>query len=256
LDVIAQVNRILGLPTKPIADAPAQQALVSLGEPYGTEDGQVVVPVLLSADGVVAGLQAAFAFDPGVMMVGAPQGVGAAAGLSLDSHVMDGLLRVVVFPVQPGQGMAAGQGPVLLIPVVLREGVMGAPSLTLSDVAAADPGAQRVPVALGQSVVQIPDKASALPRVFALHGARPNPFNPSTRIAYEVPQQAHIRLVVYNLIGQEVVRLVDRVQAPGRYSVAWNGRNAGGTDVASGVYLYRMTTSTGYSETKRMTLLK
>ena len=86
--------------------------------------------------------------------------------------------------------------------------------------------------------------------------ARPNPFNPSTTIAYDVPQQSHITLTVYNLLGQEIVRIVDEMKAPGRYAVTWVGVNGRGESVASGIYLYRLTSSTGYTESKRMVLLK
>ena len=73
--------------------------------------------------------------------------------------------------------------------------------------------------------------------------ARPNLFNPSTTIAYEVPEQTHVTLTIYNLLGQEVVRLVDQVQTAGRYEAVWNGTNITGTGVASGVYLYRIVSS-------------
>ena len=61
---------------------------------------------------------------------------------------------------------------------------------------------------------------------------------------------------VFNILGQEVIRLVDQVQAPGRYVVTWNGRDEKGAGVSSGVYMYRLTSATGYSDTRRMTLLK
>lgn len=94
------------------------------------------------------------------------------------------------------------------------------------------------------------------PQAYTMRQNTPNPFNPATAIVYETPQQAHITLTVYNLLGQEVIRLVDRVQAPGRYRIVWHGRNARGQSVASGVYMYRLASSTGYSETKRMTLIR
>ena len=95
-----------------------------------------------------------------------------------------------------------------------------------------------------------------MPVPFSLAPARPNPFNPTTTIAYEVPEQTHITLTVYNLLGQEVVRLVDQVQAAGRYEAIWNGTNITGAGVASGIYLYRITSGSGYTESKRMSLLK
>lgn len=98
--------------------------------------------------------------------------------------------------------------------------------------------------------------AAAAPSEFSLGSNYPNPFNPSTKIAYEVPQQAYVTLTVYNILGEEVIRLVDGQQAPGRYVVTWNGQNRSGSIVATGVYLYRLTTSAGFVESKRMTLLK
>ena len=71
-----------------------------------------------------------------------------------------------------------------------------------------------------------------------------------------MPQQGHITLTVYNLVGQEIIHLVDTMKTPGRYTVVWNGRNAQGIGVASGVYLYRLSSDTGHNDTKRMTLLK
>jgi hypothetical protein len=115
-----------------------------------------------------------------------------------------------------------------------------------------DRQAQVIPVTLGTGTV----KVEAPPAAFALKFNRPNPFNPSTTIGYEVAQATRVTLAVYNLLGQEVVRLVDAFRTPGRYEATWDGRNARGQAVSSGVYIYRMTTNTGFVETKRLTLLK
>jgi len=104
--------------------------------------------------------------------------------------------------------------------------------------------------------IEMENEAKALPNSFALHHARPNPFNPSTTIAYEVPEQTHNTLTIYNLLGQKVIRLMDQVQAAGRYEAVWHGVNSRGTGVASGIYLYRIVSGSGYKDTKRMTLLK
>ncbi|MEE2708941.1 MAG: hypothetical protein VYA69_05035 [Gemmatimonadota bacterium] len=71
-----------------------------------------------------------------------------------------------------------------------------------------------------------------------------------------MPEKTHITFTVYHLLGQQVVRLVDQVQAVGRYEAVWNGTNITGAGVASGINLYRITSGSGYSETKRMLLLK
>ena len=96
----------------------------------------------------------------------------------------------------------------------------------------------------------------SIPSAFDLVNNHPNPFNPSTSISYDVPQQAHITLIVYNVQGQEVVRLVDEFKQPGRYIAIWQGRNLNGIGVSSGVYFYQLSTSAGFVKSKRMTLLK
>ncbi|MBI4550887.1 MAG: T9SS type A sorting domain-containing protein [Candidatus Latescibacteria bacterium] len=257
-DIVWKVNVILywdgippmgGPPTKVIADGPTSPVTVSLGTVQTLAGTQLAVPVTLQANGAIAGLQATFTFDAAHLQLGTPQLVGAAAGMTLQSQVVDGKLQVIIYSAT-GQVIPAGSGTTLLIPATLLG--EGAPELRLADVLLADRGAQAIPAVVGTGTV----KVAPLPTAFALKGARPNPFNPTTRLAYEVPKAAHIVLAVYNLLGQEVIRLVDAEQQPGRYEVVWNGRNAQGLSVASGVYLYRLTSSTGFSETKRMTLLK
>jgi hypothetical protein len=68
----------------------------------------------------------------------------------------------------------------------------------------------------------------------------PNPFNPSTTIAYTLGEAGNVRLSVYNLLGQEVRVLVDNARAEGSHSVRWDGRDALGREVTSGVYFYRL----------------
>ncbi len=98
--------------------------------------------------------------------------------------------------------------------------------------------------------------AGSATATWQLLNARPNPFNQSTVVGYEIQEQTHVTLTVYNLLGQEVVRLIDQVQLAGRYEAVWNGVNSRGAGVASGIYLYRIVSGSGYTDTKRMTLLK
>lgn len=78
-------------------------------------------------------------------------------------------------------------------------------------------------------------------RSFILDQNYPNPFNPTTMITYTLPQTARVSLVVYNLLGQEVARLVDGLQQPaGQYSMTWSGTDQSGLRVSSGMYLYRL----------------
>lgn len=78
------------------------------------------------------------------------------------------------------------------------------------------------------------------PARFALEPNYPNPFNPSTRLRYALDDLQEVRLVIYNVTGQQVRVLVDQAQGPGNYEVTWDARDASGFSVAPGLYLYRL----------------
>jgi M6 family metalloprotease-like protein len=94
--------------------------------------------------------------------------------------------------------------------------------------------------------------------VDALRQNHPNPFNPVTTIRYSIKERGRVTLAVYNAAGQRVRTLVDEVQSPAEngFSVLWDGRNDAGGPVASGVYLYKLTTAGGYQAVKKLVLLK
>lgn len=120
-----------------------------------------------------------------------------------------------------------------------------------------------------------------LPKDFRLYDNFPNPFNPSTTIRYAIPaignldvditppnvdgkndqasdhekQVTRVKLLVFDVLGQLVRVLVDEEQKPGFYEVQWNGKNAKGETVGSGVYLYSIVAG-NFKVTKRMILIK
>jgi hypothetical protein len=100
-----------------------------------------------------------------------------------------------------------------------------------------------------------PDKDKTVPKDYQLTQNSPNPFNPSTEIDFALPKSAFVTLKVYNILGQEVITLVDKNLPAGTYRVRWDGTNGSGRSVSSGVYFYRIQTG-NYLHTKRMLLLK
>ncbi|MDD4277894.1 MAG: FlgD immunoglobulin-like domain containing protein [Candidatus Cloacimonetes bacterium] len=83
----------------------------------------------------------------------------------------------------------------------------------------------------------------------------PNPFNPTTTISYSLPEVSKTKLDIYNLKGQLVKSLINADQAAGRHNAIWDGKDSNNHQVASGVYLYRLS-SPSKSLTKRMLLMK
>ncbi|MEA2096795.1 MAG: T9SS type A sorting domain-containing protein [Candidatus Cloacimonadota bacterium] len=83
----------------------------------------------------------------------------------------------------------------------------------------------------------------------------PNPFNPETKIVFDLPESGQVKLEIYNIKGQKVKTLLDCYMSPGRSEMIWNGRDDNGKRVSSGVYFYRLQTPKKYI-TKKMLLLK
>jgi hypothetical protein len=103
-----------------------------------------------------------------------------------------------------------------------------------------------------------------IPTAYALRQNFPNPFNPTTKIQFDIPQACTVTLKVFTLLGKEVVMLVSEELGAGTYKVEWDA-----TGVASGVYLYRMFAGSfrgtedhsagsgqAYVETKKLVLIK
>lgn len=123
----------------------------------------------------------------------------------------------------------------------------------------ADPRIEGLNVFIG-SYVYLPTDVDdsdddLIPAIYHLSQNYPNPFNPSTTITFSLPRSTQARLVVYNLLGQEVIKLADSRFVAGEHTVVWDGKNQAGDRVTSGVYFYRLTTEQ-FSEQKKMVLIK
>jgi hypothetical protein len=79
----------------------------------------------------------------------------------------------------------------------------------------------------------------------------PNPFNPTTSIRYYLPQKAKVILEILDVTGRTIEKLVDNIESSGKHTVTFDG-----SGLTSGTYLYRLTTSTGFTESKKMLLVK
>lgn len=88
------------------------------------------------------------------------------------------------------------------------------------------------------------------PEQFSLGQNYPNPFNPSTKIEYAISQSSFVSLKVYNVLGEEVAKLVNETKAPGNYEVNFNAAN-----LPSGIYFYKLSAGS-FTESKKMILLK
>jgi hypothetical protein len=93
------------------------------------------------------------------------------------------------------------------------------------------------------------------PSEYNLYQNFPNPFNPSTKIEFQVPSASDVSIIIYDMLGQEIKSLFNEQVVPGRYTLEWDGSNSFGTQMSSGIYIYRMTAGS-FVEAREMILIK
>ena len=115
---------------------------------------------------------------------------------------------------------------------------------------------QRVnPVFAQAGGVGVESEESMIPKEFALYDNYPNPFNPTTQIAIDLPEDAYTELTVWNVMGQQVATVYSGNLNAGRHNVTFSGRDMSGSMLSSGMYIYRVKAGK-YNATKKMTLMK
>ncbi|MFQ5584846.1 MAG: tetratricopeptide repeat protein, partial [Calditrichia bacterium] len=130
---------------------------------------------------------------------------------------------------------------------------MGRPGGTSAQLTKVSPTAEK----------QTPNFPQANPNIFQLSQNYPNPFNPQTQIRFALPQQANVKLTIYDVSGRQVRTLVNENMPAGYHTAVWNGRNDNGAQVGTGVYFYHITAgdpSTGsgqrFSQVRMMLLVR
>ena len=93
------------------------------------------------------------------------------------------------------------------------------------------------------------------PSQFSLSQNYPNPFNPITNFQFTLPKSVHVKIDIFNIVGQKVKTLMDQDMKPGVYQVDWDGKDERGNSVSTGVYFYKVQAG-DFSDMKKMVLLK
>ena len=160
-------------------------------------------------------------------------------------------LPLSIFAVEPGDSFSVS---VVLDAAGLTPGITYHATLRVVSNAANFPEME-IPVSLTVTGPTGIETENMLPQRFALYDNYPNPFNPSTTIAFDVPHAANVNITVYNLVGQTVRELKNGFLSAGRYKLVWDGRDSSGQVVGSGIYLVEMVAD-GFRSVKKMVLLK
>ncbi len=240
--------------------APAQ---VGLSSPSLSKEGIVNVSVFGKFDVDIAGVQLEIKYDPEKITLLEPALTSKTEGLTIYSssdegiHKIDSLrsLQVGILDLSGEHYIPAGSGAL----VTLRMKGSDLNSLEITKAILVDRDAQKIPVEIVSEMKKSKEDFTAgksvVPQEFSLSQNYPNPFNPETEISYALPNACHVKLSIYNLLGERIRSLVDENQAAGHKTAHWDGTNEEGSKVASGVYFYKMQAGE-FTESKKMILMK
>ena len=171
--------------------------------------------------------------------------------MALAQNVVGHSLKVLVYSDQ-GETIREGSSPVMTIPFRVTHGGGDETEITIDKAIAFLPPREAVILEPTSQAISL---KSTVPTDFALEQNAPNPFNPETQIEYRLPKDAHVRLDIYNILGERVVTLVDEYETAGARTVTWNGLDQNGLHVPSGIYFYSIRTG-DFVATKKMVLAK
>lgn len=116
-------------------------------------------------------------------------------------------------------------------------------------------GAMMIRDANTKSVVIRLTDGVGVPAKFALSQNYPNPFNPVTHFTVDIPQATEVTVAIYDILGREIATLLSGVQAPGQYTMEWDGRDGNGMVVPTGMYFVRMS-SEQFNAARKIMLMK
>lgn len=158
------------------------------------------------------------------------------------------LLRTLLYDRLAEKYLVAGKNFIADIPMQLEE----PEEVTAERVILVDKNKNR----LKKTEVEIIyGNAPDLPLDYILYQNYPNPFNPNTIVKFQVPQSCHAKIIIYNILGQQVKELFSEHISRGTYSVQWDGLNEEGERMASGTYIYRIIAG-DFIQSRKMLLIK
>ena len=99
------------------------------------------------------------------------------------------------------------------------------------------------------------NSSNGFPDRFTTHPNFPNPFNPTTQIRYDLPEEQNVTITIYDVMGRNIRNLINSNQTAGYHSIHWDAKNDIGEGVAAGMYIYTIQAGE-FRATKKMVLLK
>ena len=232
-------------------NVPNATGTLNIQDDIFTPESVLEIPLQINDNGDIFSFNIEIEFDNNLISFQDFQLSELSENFSIKTNVQDGSLRVV----------AAGTTPLNI------DGVLGNVYFNIPTIDVEELNIQLTSLQWNENVIEedvlvatfanstLGTEGELIPKTFALHDNYPNPFNPSTRLMYDLANETNVSLIVYDALGREIITLVDGFQNAGFQSVSWNGKDKFGSNVAAGIYIYTIRAG-DFISTKKMLLLK
>jgi len=233
----------------------AKTATIGFCRMERTKDDVFEIPLEGNFDMDVAGVQLDISYDAKEVTLLEPALTSRTEGLQVFSYAQDGIQRIGLVDLNGQNYVLAGDSPLVRI----RGKGTDLSSIKIKEAILVDKEANKIPVEIVGEMNKDEEgsevKESFVPKDFSLSQNLPNPFNPQTEISYDLPNACHVKLSIYNLLGQRIRTLVDEFQTTGHKTVRWDGKDDQGGQLASGIYFYQIQAG-DFTDAKKMMLMK
>ncbi len=194
-----------------------------------------------------AGVQLEFSYSPEQIQSIVPELTDQTREMTLFFSAKDGILKIGILDLAGENLIPAGEG------VLVKLNITGSDlsSLELQKAIMVNENASPFQV----TILPREEKQASTPKDFELSQNIPNPFNPETEISYTLPNDSHVKLVIYNVTGQRVKTLLDRFETTGPKTVQWDGTDEIGQKVSSGIYFYKLEAGE-FTQSRKMVMMK
>ena len=181
----------------------------------------------------------------------APYSIDAQGNVMISSNIVAaGTKKVIVTDMQGGTIKPVGE-VYLSIPVVFKGSIYDIGQVEIDNINVAGFAGDLIDYVSRTAISEV----KLIPSDFSLQQNFPNPFNPSTEIRFDLPEEGQVELSVFNMQGQKVRTLESGRMTPGYHAIIWNGTNDNGSRVSTGMYFYSIQTNK-FQAVRKMLFLK
>ena len=230
-DIIMMVDIIFGTTTARLVDFdPNEVAYIDLKSDYSSS----TLNLEIDYNGPIRGMEFELNYNSELVDIQTPYLVDTQGNVMISSNkIAEGTKKVIVTDMQGGTIKPVGE-VYLSIPVAFRGSIYDVGQVEIDNINVAGFAGDLIDYVSRTAISEV----KLIPSDFSLQQNFPNPFNPSTEIRFDLPEEGQVELSVFNMQGQKVRTLESGKMTPGYHAIIWNGTNDNGSRVSTGTVSY------------------